>query len=134
MSVPEDRFRKVLVAKYSPQNGCYVVDGEQLTVVPRRNVPLKEGVSHYFVSIRDSSKKSKYGWVKETAEFTVSEFANHSSERQSLSSEELEHVLTMLRAIDQLPPDAPVAATYFCRGVDQKKMVFAVHKVVFYRG
>jgi hypothetical protein len=57
-------FKKLLLAKYSPKNGCYAEDGTILTVERRESVPVKDCVPHHFVSIDNPRLQSRYGWVK----------------------------------------------------------------------
>ena len=92
-------YEKVLVAQYSPKNGCNVHDGEVLTIVPRTTVPRKTTVPHDFVSANDGKTKSKYGWVKEVEPFTLDQFLANHLKSSEISESQREHVRIMLSSI-----------------------------------
>jgi hypothetical protein len=125
-------FTKVLVARFSPQNQCYVPDGTLLYVRPLIRVPKQEHVGHHFLSVRDTRTTSKYGWVSETPAFSLEEFAALHLRDVDLGEADRAHIETMLLSIARLQRDAPVAASYSLRGVETKQMEFAVHPVVFH--
>jgi len=125
-------YDKVLIAKYSPENKCFVDEGEVLTIVPKGNLPKKDHVKHLFVSITDLKTKSQYGWVKQVKEFTVDDFIGTHYGNQELTNEQKEHILILLNSISGLRDETPVAATYSQKGFMEKKMVLKVHKVLFH--
>jgi hypothetical protein len=127
-----DTYRKVLTAKFSPKNGCNVPEGEVLTVRPRKRLPSKEDKGHYFVGTRHRSKRARFGWVREVDPFTLEDFFRQYLENREVTPQEQEHLTTMLTLISHLEPGTPVTATYFVRGVIEKKTVFTIHKVFFY--
>jgi hypothetical protein len=126
-----DLYSKVLVARFSPQNGCYAADGEVLTIIPTKNLRSNQDAEHNFVSSRDRSLTSKFGWVQEVPAFTLEQFLSRTSEPGAISDERKEHVQTMLSSIALLPHDTAVAATYWMRGAIERRHVFAVHRVIF---
>jgi hypothetical protein len=125
-------YNKILIAKHSPQNGCFVEEGKILTIYPKEKVPNKSHVTHYFVDSEDLKTKSRYGWVKEVPSFNIGDFINQNLRGIELSSNELEHIRIMLDSILKLEACTPVAATYSQRGVGNKQMKFTVHKVFFF--
>ncbi len=127
-----DTFDKVLVAKFSPENHCNVPDGEVLTVKPRKTPLHNRDAGHYFTGTRHGSDKARYGWVTEVQPFTLDDFVRDHLEGKELSPSEREHLGTLLSSISHLPSGTPVTATYFVRGVIEKRPVFTVHKVLFY--
>ena len=126
------QYSKILVARYSPENGCNVSDGVVLFVVPRDKVPLKSNVVHYFTGTVDNKTQSKYGWVKRVEPFTIDEFAMSNLHRAIATEKERLHLETMFRSIERLEDGTTVAATYSSRGVETKLMEFTVHRVFFY--
>ena len=125
-------YDKILVAKYSPKNGCHAQDGEVLTVVPRRSVPQRTVISHHFVSAKDGKTRSKYGWVKELGPFTLEDFLEGQYDDRQVSESEREHIRIMLSSIQELPADTPTTATYRSRGTLEQTMELTVHKVFFH--
>lgn len=128
----DKKYTKIIVAKYSPQNSCYASDGDVLILKPKPSIPMKNLVTHHFVSAQNNKTKSKYGWVKEVDEFTLSEYIERYATPAKLNEKEMEHIMTMLRSVDKLPVDTPVAADYSKYGVMEHRMVLTVHKVIFY--
>jgi hypothetical protein len=131
--LPEGHFNKILVAKFSPQNGCHVQDGDLLTVKPRKKLPLQD-VAHKFVSVVEPTKTSKFGWVRRVKPFSFSDFKRLVKTDSEINEAEEQHILSMLSSIQSMPDGTPVAATYFSRGILEKRMVFVVHKVIFQKG
>jgi hypothetical protein len=125
-------YTKLLVANYSPKNGCNVAQGVVLTVLPKKGVSLEKDTSHRFVSHSDRSTSSKYGWVSEAESFTIDEFIQRYLDTEAVSENERSHIRIMLSAISSLPVDTPVAARYSVQGTIDRKAVFVVHKVFFY--
>lgn len=126
-------YSKLLVARNSPKNGCYVEDGHVLIVLSKNDVKLKDQVVHYFIDGYDKKTKSKYGWVRSVEQFSIGQFMN----RYSLSTDDeqqVAHIGAMLESASRFPDDTPMAATYSRRGVEKKVMEFTVHKVFFYKG
>jgi len=129
--MPSETYTKVLVAKYSPEHKCHAADGEVLYVRPRRSVPLKSQVAHHFVSSADETKKSQYGWVKDTSPFSLETFISDRI-RGEVDEETTLHVQSMLQAIAKLGEGTPVAADYSRRGLEQPRMELNVHRVILY--
>ena len=126
-------FSKLLVAKQSPQNGCYVGDGEVLFVVPRQKLPAKDHVTHCFVSTVDRKTKSRYGWVVSVEPFTTDDFVRIylNGEADDLTRS---HISTMLARVANLAPDTPVAVEYTRYGLEERRVELNVHRVFFYSG
>jgi hypothetical protein len=124
-------FTKLLIAQHSPQNGCHAKAGEVLIVNPKTPLPAKE-TAHRFVSAKDGRTRSKYGWVKEMAPFTLQDFISTHLSGRTLSEEEREHIRTMLNAVARIPVDKPATVEYVVRGVERKVTVLNVHRVFFY--
>jgi hypothetical protein len=129
----EKVFTKIPVGKYSPKNGCFACDGDVLVIKPRRSLPQRDHVRHFFVSARDLKTKSRYGWVEEIKSFTLTEFVRDHLPNFELSTAELSHIQIMLNSMSSLPKGTPIAATYSLRGVHKKVMQLTVHKVIFYK-
>jgi hypothetical protein len=127
----ERRFRKVVVARYSPQNDCLVADGEVLYPGPSV-VGARNGASHDFISTSDHRTRSKFGWVEcQEAEFTLREFV----QKYSLKDlpEQASVLSDLLTAISGFPEGTSVAASYFKRGVEHQHIVLKFHKVLLYK-
>lgn len=126
------KFSKLLVARHSPENGCYAAEGTVLFVKAKPKVPMKTHVNHVFLSADDPKLKSKYGWVAEAAPFDLEEFvARHHLD--GLSDEDRGHLITMFESIANLAPGVPVASGYSSRGVENPRMEFTVHRVWFHK-
>ncbi|HEV3437215.1 MAG TPA: hypothetical protein VG122_07645 [Gemmata sp.] len=125
-------FQKLLVGKFSLKNGCHANDGEILTLIPRKEIPKNKDVAHYFVSVRDSGIKSKYGWVEEAKPFTIEDFIRTQLSAREIGEQEMEHIRIMLSSIQKLVPGTPVTPSYVVRGVIEKRTDLIVHKVFFY--
>lgn len=126
-------FSKLLVAKYSPKNKCYVSDGVVLFVKPASDLPQSDHVSHFFLSTADRKTTSQYGWVKAVEPFSLNDFIASYLKDEQLSDAMRDHLSKMLSAVGRLDANTPVAATYSGRGVETKTMEFEVHRVFFYR-
>jgi hypothetical protein len=124
----EQIFSKIIVGKYSPENKCFAEDGAILTIIPKKITKAKDSISHYFVDSLDKKIKARYGWVKTTAPFKLTDFVNKYG-GGSIDSEDTNHVVKMLESISKLDDDTPVAATYFER--EKKALELKVHKVFF---
>jgi hypothetical protein len=103
-----------------------------LTVVPRKSLPRNTDLAHYFVSSRNPSSKSRFGWVQEINPFTFEEFVKQYLGERQPAEEEKDHIVTMLSSIKDLPSGTPVTASYFVRGIIDRRNEFAVHKGIFY--
>ncbi|MDR1144542.1 MAG: hypothetical protein LBK71_00180 [Verrucomicrobiales bacterium] len=125
------RFSKLLVARHSPKNKCNAEDGAVLYVKPLANVPLKDHVAHYFLSASDHKTKSKYEWVADAEPFDLDDFIREKLNERQLSEGERIHLEIMFNSIAKLAPGSAVAATYSCRGIENKRMEFTVHRVLF---
>ncbi|MDT3738628.1 MAG: hypothetical protein RO257_03900 [Candidatus Kapabacteria bacterium] len=128
----EKIYNKILIAKYSNINKCFVQDGIELIVKPLISPPIREHINHYFVSIKDFKTKSKYGWVKIVDFFTLEEFIISHFLNIKISENDKMTIKTMFDSIDKLNEGTPVASTYSCRGIEIKKMELTIHKVFFY--
>ncbi len=128
----EKKFSQVLIAKNSPSNCCYCDDDEILLIVPKKNVPIRDYVPHVFSAIKNKKMKSKYGWIKSTNPFTLTEFIN-THFHKNISNEEKEHLLILLESIESLPEGTPVAATYNKKSAFDDEMHLKVHKVFLYK-
>jgi len=126
------QFQKLLVARFSPRNKCFVPDGELLLAPPpKEGSKVKHGSSHKLVSGIDHRTSSKFGWVKsEEVAFTLIDFLTRCG-RPSPTHEQAQVALQMLDAISRLADGVPVAATYVSRGVERRRVVLTVHKVFF---
>jgi hypothetical protein len=124
-------FTRVLVARYSPKNGCHAQDGEVLIVKPKTPLPSKDA-AHHFVSAKDGRTKSKCGWVQEAAPFTLQDFISKHLADRTLSEDEREHVRTMLNAAARIPVEKPATVDYAVRGVERKVIELSVHRVFFH--
>lgn len=127
----EKKYTKLLVSKFSPQNGCNVDDGELLIVKPKNIIKIKDYVPHFFVGLNNSNTKSKYGWVKEVPPFTINDFVSKFN-RKNISGIEIECLAKMLDCISSMKESTPVAATYNQKSVTEKEMELKVHKVFFH--
>jgi hypothetical protein len=126
------KYSKYVIAKWSPENGCHVPDGEVLSVVPRKSVQRNKDIAHHFVGTNHPAEKAKFGWVHDVAPFDIDEFARDHLRGRALTALEREHLETMFSSISGLIPGTPVTATYFVRGVIEKQTVFTVHRVIFH--
>jgi hypothetical protein len=126
-------FTKILVARHSPQNGCFGEEGDVL-YPPVQLGPPASSRRYYFLSSENTKKRSKFGWVKSSQQpFNLEEFlADHPeigrSEEQCNLLEEL------FSAIAKLPDGTPVAGSYFRRGIEHPRNELTFHKVFFYPG
>lgn len=128
----EARYSKLLVAKYSPKNGCNVSDGTILYLKPSPTVPSADFVDHTFVSTEDGATESKYGWVKDVEPFSTDDFVISHLGSERISEEEKKHLEIMFTSIANLKAGTPVVAEYSCRGVERRSMKLTVHRVIFY--
>jgi hypothetical protein len=126
------RFSKILVAQHSPKNSCFADDGTVLFVEPLTSVPLKANVAHYFLSTSEPGKTSRYGWVAETDPFDLDDFVRDQLGDRPIDEARRAHLEVMLNSIAKLKPGTPVAATYSARGIENKRMEFTVHRVLFH--
>lgn len=127
----EKTFTKIIIAKNSPNNGCFGDNGETLMLLPKKKVPVRDFVPHVFSSLKNKNIKSKYGWIKSTTPFTLKEFLDNNFSTD-VSEEELECLLNLFESIEKLPEETTVAATYNKKSAFDNEMVLKVHKVFFY--
>lgn len=125
-------FDRILVAKHSVRNKCFVKDGEVLFFRPRKTLPMKVVIQHHFVGTKNLSAKSKYGWVAPSEPISEEEFANIHLNMPA-DFVQLEAIRDMLGAIASLPFNTPVLIQYVQRGVEKKVMELSIHKVFFFR-
>lgn len=133
MAMTDATFDRILIARQSERNGCFVDDGVPLTVRPSSDLPKKRDKRHHFVSTTDGKTRNRYGWVAAAAPLTADEFAARYLNRDFEGAEERAHVVIMLKSIAAFPIGTPVACGYDVRGVETKRVEFVVHRVVFHR-
>lgn len=125
----DTKYTKVLVAQYSPQNGCNVTDGEMLIIKPPIKEPNKE-FSYHFEGVM-TGKKSRYGWVKMVPEYTLENYID--KYLKNISEKELVYLECMLNSISKLQTNTPVAVDYRQKSMGEPIFVLHVHKVIFYK-
>lgn len=125
----DTKYTKVLVAQYSPQNGCNVTDGEMLIIKPPVKEPNKE-FSYHFEGVM-TGKKSRYGWVKTVPEYTLENYID--KYLKNISEKELVYLECMLNSISKLQTNTPVAVDYRQKSMGEPIFVLHVHKVIFYK-
>lgn len=132
----ERRYKKILVAQHSPENGCLAEQGAVLYFMPRRNQAKAHAKSAGFLSASDHRTRSKFGWVAVVAEeFSLDEFVEQFLNRPRVKLDEIDRsvVRQLLDVIAELPEGTPVGATYVERGVEQRTIQILFHKVFFAR-
>jgi len=125
----DTKYTKVLVAQYSPQNGCNVTEGEMLIIKPPVKEPNKE-FSYHFEGVM-TGKKSRYGWVKTVPEYTLENYID--KYLKNISEKELVYLECMLNSISNLQTNTPVAVDYRQKSMGEPIFVLHVHKVIFYK-
>ena len=125
----DTKYTKVLVAQYSPQNGCNVTEGEMLIIKPPVKEPNKE-FSYHFEGVM-TCKKSRYGWVKTVPEYTLENYID--KYLKNISEKELVYLECMLNSISNLQTNTPVAVDYRQKSMGEPIFVLHVHKVIFYK-
>ena len=125
----DTKYTIVLVAQYSPQNGCKVTDGEMLIIKPPVKEPNKE-FSYHFEGVM-TGKKSRYGWVKTVPEYTLENYID--KYLKNISEKELVYLECMLNSISKLQTNTPVAVDYRQKSMGEPIFVLHVHKVIFYK-
>ena len=123
----DTKYTKVLVAQYSPQNGCNVTEGEMLIIKPPVKEPNKE-FSYHFEGVM-TGKKSRYGWVKTVPEYTLENYID--KYLKNISEKELVYLECMLNSISKLQTNTPVAVDYRQKSMGEPIFVLHVHKVIF---
>lgn len=132
----EKRYKKILVAQHSPENGSLAEHGAVLYFVPRRNQAKAHAKSAGFLSASDHRTRSKYGWVAVVSEaFSLDEFVEQFVNRPKVKLDESGRsaIRQLLDVIAKLPEGTPVGATYVERGVEQRTIQILFHKVFFAR-
>jgi hypothetical protein len=124
-------FTKVLISIHDPKNACFAPDGDVLTVIPRKSVPIRGVVPHFFVSTRNHTCKSRIGWVEEREPFTLGDFIYRHYGSKDLTASERDHVRVMLEAVERVSPSEPVIVEYARRDIPSR-MELSVHKVFLY--
>ena len=124
----DTKYTKVLVAQYSPQNGCNVTEGEMLIIKPPVKEPNKE-FSYHFEGVM-TGKKSRYGWVKTVPEYTLENYID--KYLKNISEKELVYLECMLNSISKLQTNTPVAVDYRQKSMGESIFVLHVHKIIFY--
>ena len=125
----DTKYTKVLVARYSPKNGCNVTEGEMLIVKPPVKEPNRE-LSYHFEGVM-TGKKSRYGWVKTVPEYTLENYID--KYLKNISEKELVYLECMLNSISKLQTNTPVAVDYRQKSMGEPIFVLHVHKVIFYK-
>ena len=125
----DTKYTKVLVAQYSPQNGCNVTEGEMLIIKPPVKEPNKE-FSYHFEGVM-TGKKSRYGWGKTVPEYTLENYID--KYLKNISEKELVYLECMLNSISKLQTNTPVAVDYRQKSMGEPIFVLHVHKVIFYK-
>ena len=125
----DTKYTKVLVAQYSPQNGCNVTEGEMLIIKPPVKEPNKE-FSYHFEGVM-TGKKSRYGWVKTVPEYTLENYID--KYLKNISEKELVYLECMLNSISKLQTNTTVAVDYRQKSMGEPIFVLHVHKVIFYK-
>src|SRR5262245_3480939 len=110
------RFQKLLVARFSPENKCFVSEGEILFApLPKQGSELTHGTSQEFLSCADHQTSSKFGWVRvEPVEFRLEDFLDRCGQLVR-TTEQIQVTFEMLNAVSKLGEGVPVAASYFSR-------------------
>ena len=129
MTNNDTKYTKVLVAQYSPKNGCNVTEGEMLIIKPPVKEPNKE-FSYHFEGVM-TGKKSRYGWVKTVPEYTLENYID--KYLKNISEKELVYLECMLNSISKLQTNTPVAVDYRQKSMGEPIFVLHVHKVIFYK-
>jgi hypothetical protein len=132
MEMIHDRlYQNVLLAVHSPENGCFVPEGEVLTIRPLRSVRMTTVVGHHFVGTKKGQLKARFGWVRPREPFTLQGFLDEHYAARPTEQLELAHIVEMLTSIDSLSIGMAVGADYFRRGIPPS-MEFSVHRVIMY--
>lgn len=128
------QFLQLVKARYSPDNKCYVPEGEVLLVRPRIKLPQRAALSHFFVGSIHKTLKARLGWIASAEPFTIQEFCIRYLGRElPAASMELDHIRRMLESVAGLQEGTPVAASYFMRNVENRSMLLEVHRVILSR-
>ena len=122
------KYTKILVAKYSPKNGCHATEGEVLIVKPPVKEPGRE-LTYSFEGV-ETGKKSRYGWVKTVPEYTLDSFIGEYLER--VLERERDYLNCMFDSISKLKDGVPVAVDFSQKLMGEAVFVLHVHKVIFY--
>jgi hypothetical protein len=131
MAAMTSKYNRVLAAKFSPRNGCFIADGQLIFVKPLSNISIRDTVSHHFSSVTDPEITSQFGWVTEISPFTTEDFLESLSSTVEINHELIEHTNHMLDAVARHSINTPMAVDYFRRGLNTQSMALSVHKVFF---
>lgn len=124
-------FDRILVARYSPQNGCRVPDESVLVVSSRLQDDPAFRASHFFTDVATRSLRSRYGWVRRVSPFTLDSFiAEHWT--GACSQKDVELMQLLFESIARLADDMPVASSYGERGFPNRRLELQVHRVFFH--
>lgn len=124
-------YKKRIVAKYFPKNGCFVENGVPLIVRPLAETKANSEKGHYFLSSKDQKSRSKYGWIEEILPFTLLDFVREIRGDTRMEDSTVQALQQMLEKIESIEPGKPVAVGYFMRGLPPKPEL-AVHRVIFH--
>ena len=133
MATMSEIYNHIIVGKFSPQNGCLADNDTPLFVIPLDRVPLCDAVSHEFSSMKNTSVKSRYGWVKEVSPFSIDDIISKIPEFIERDHRLTEHMISMFRAAQREKAESAMAVDYMLRGVETQSMVLSIHKVIFRR-
>jgi hypothetical protein len=128
--VDTKEFNHILLARFSPANGCHVEEGGVLIVEARAKPPKRPG-SHFFIGASLPRIRSRYGWVAVAPAFDLDAFARAHLHDRTLTEWEKLNLTRMFEAIAKLKPGTPVAADYFERGMGRSATIdLVVHRVI----
>lgn len=137
------KYFKILVAKHSPENKCFAEDNELLVVATNKDkmkgkLPKEH---HFFVGVT-TRMPSRYGWIKEIKEgITSVELAKKNYygltkkeiRDEDVDEEEIKTFEKFLFTLSKEKEGTPMAATYWERGIFEKKWELKVHKIKFFK-
>jgi hypothetical protein len=129
----ENVYKRLIVARYSPGNRCYVKDGDVLIVRPlRRRLELGEPKAHKFVAASDPTETAQFGWTKDVPPFSLEQFIKEHLKNIELDELSRSHLTAMLDAASRVPAGTPMGVMYQPRGVENRRMELDVYRVFFY--
>lgn len=124
-------MNKILIAKNNPKNKCYGEEGEELLVVPF--IGNNESKECSFIGAQ-SGKPSQYGWIKEVEDYDLTEKVLFIASKFGYDEKESFWVMEAYKSIQKIPSQKPVACGWSEEGfLNEKKKVFKVHRVFFYK-
>ena len=121
------KYTKILVAKYSPKNGCHATEGEVLIVKPPVKEPGRE-LTYSFEGV-ETGKKSRYGWVKTVPEYTLDGFID--GHLENVLEKEREYLNCMFDVISKLGEGVPVAVDFRQKSMGEAVLFYTCIKSSF---